>query len=375
MAGKSLESASPLLGMIPIAGPFLSAGAKVAGGIMESQDKPGITGGGGGSGPTTPYAPSANSQYYAGMPLNPAQSSDFSNWLRSQTGKGATPFNATTALPGGGTTKPGQLTAPNNQLIQHIMQSFIMPGGVMEEMQRTGLPIDQTQAWKAMVASMQRQIAEGGANLKEGMSAGGNLVGSPYGKASTDYYSQTGKDLNAQLLEGQARALEAARGRQMGATQMGEQFGMGIQGLDQEAIQRMYQEFIRTRPEYNPLINTEYGMATTFPQYMGKESGGGILGGLLSNSGGIMNMLQGLMKKPGGDGAPDSTLIGGGNQDPGTYTAANDWGGWGPTGGSPDVSGGDVPSPNVGSGWPAGSGPQLTNRGITPDYFPGLTSF
>ena len=224
-------------------------------------------------------APSANSQYYAGSTLDPNFTKDFFGWLQGQIGQGATPFNLSAVMPSDGSvTAPGTLTAPNNALIQSLMKSF--QTGPMADMLATGSPIDQTPAWQAMVDSMQRTIGENRANLKESFNAGGSLVGSPYGSAATDFESQTAKDLNAQLLGASTTAMEAAKSRQLQATGMEEGFGQYLQGLDQASIDRLLQEFIRTRPEYSPLLNSMYGAATTFPPYLQKTQGGGLAGGM-----------------------------------------------------------------------------------------------
>jgi hypothetical protein len=58
--------------------------------------------------------------------------------------------------------------------------------------------------------------------------------------------------------------------------QMG--FGAGelTQQLGQEAIDRAYQEFIRTRPEYNPLLSQMFAAAFTFPPIYSPGKGVGM---------------------------------------------------------------------------------------------------
>jgi len=68
-----------------------------------------------------------------------------------------------------------------------------------------------------------------------------------------------------------------------------EQAGMEQQSLDQGSIDRLVQEFIRTRPEYSPLLSGMEQMGTTFsPLYghtgfgaaFGQSFGGGLGSGL-----------------------------------------------------------------------------------------------
>jgi hypothetical protein len=242
------------------------------------------------------------------QPLFPYFTNDFYNYLRQQMGQGATPFNLQAALPTGGTTGAGQLSAPMTPLLQQLSDYYSgKPGasggpgmGTLSEMSKTGMPVDQTPAWQAMVDSMQRQIKQGAAGLREQFAFRGNLASSPFAGAETDYYNQANKDLNAQLLQGQAGALEAARGRQMSASQFlgsqHEQLGELMQNMDQQSIDRLLQEFIRTRPEYSPFLNMLFGAATTFPSVIGKQSGVGAAGAALSGAGTAASGIADLIR-------------------------------------------------------------------------------
>ena len=44
-----------------------------------------------------------------------------------------------------------------------------------------------------------------------------------------------------------------------------EQFGGALQGLDQDAINRLYQQFYQIQPQYNPLLGATGQLASTFP--------------------------------------------------------------------------------------------------------------
>ena len=230
-------------------------------------------------------APSANSQYYAGQPLDPQLTNTLFNWLQEQIGTGLQAFDWSSILPSTGqATEAGQLTAQNNPLLQQLMQSF--QSGNMASMANTGNPIDQTPAWNAMVQSMQQNIQRNQANLKEQFNVGGNLAGSPYGDAMQNYLQGVTSTQNAQLLGAQTSALESAANRQLQATSMEGQLGQTLQNLDQASIDRMYQEFQRTQPQNNPMLQYIMQAATTFPQYLQKKSGGGGLMSLLGMLGG-----------------------------------------------------------------------------------------
>jgi len=267
-------------------------------------------------------------------PLDPSFTQNFLQFLTSQMGKGATPFDLSALLPTGGETGAGQLTAPLNPLIQALMKFYQtgQPGetpglGPLSEMSKTGMPVDQTPAWKAMVEAMQRQIGQGAEGMREQFAFTGNLASSPFGQAMGDYYGQTEKDINAQLMQAQTQALEAARARQMGASEF-LATGMGnlselLQGYDQASIDRLLAEFIRTRPEYGPLINAMFGMATTFPPYLGGSYGLGVGGALAGSAGSIMSGIADLYGTIRG---------GGGGSSGGIYTGA----------GGEVISGGDI---------------------------------
>lgn len=214
--------------------------------------------------------------YYTTPTYDPMFTGQFYNYLTQQLGQGTTPFNLSSQLPTSGqATQPGQLTAPMNDLMQQLMQFYSggqsnIPGASqMTQMAQTGNPIDQTPAWQAMIEAQGRNTEQNAANLREQFAFGGNLKSSPFGNAMTDYYSQTAKDQNALLGQMTAQAGESAQGRELQAQNnifSGAQgFGSELQGLDQNSINAMYQEFIRTQPEYNPMMQMMAGGATASP--------------------------------------------------------------------------------------------------------------
>lgn len=228
-------------------------------------------------------------------PIAPNLTTDFFNFLKSNISQGATPFNLQTALPTGGVTAPGQLSAPINPVLQQIADFYQgkdtnLPGGnSLRDLSATGSPIDQTPAWQAMIEAQQRNIKQNEAGLREQFASLGTLRGSPFGQAEADYRMQTAKDQNAALLAATAQAQEAAQGRRLSASsglvQGAGSIGEMLQNFDQQAIDRLLQEFIRTRPEYSPYLNLLYGAATTFPPYTQSGKGGGILGGIADAAG------------------------------------------------------------------------------------------
>lgn len=229
----------------------------------------------------------------------PGLSQDFVNYLMQNIGAGVTPFNLQTMLPGGGQTQPGQLTAGLNPLAQQLLQFFQggggsgVPGlgalGQIAGGQFAGLPgggtlqtiansgISALPEWTGMVNAQQQNIQQNLANLKEQFAGTGNLAGSPFGTATSNYLSQTTADQNALLgqlqqqniLQGQ---IPAAQGL-LGMTQAGagtlfggeQQFASGLQSLNQEAIQNQLQEFIRTSSQNNPLLQDIMGLSTLYP--------------------------------------------------------------------------------------------------------------
>lgn len=212
---------------------------------------------------------------FAENPLNPALTNQFFNYLFSQIGQGVDPFNLSALLPTGGTTGPGQLSAPLSPEMQQLAQLF-MPGGSMNQLATGG--VSALPAWHQMVDAMQRQIGQGAANLKEQFNVEGGLASSPFGQAATDYQLQSNKDLNSLLGNMTFQGIQD----QLAASGMMGDVGNMFQNLDQSSIDRLYQEFVRTSPQYNPLLGMQFGAATTFPPMVQPGSSSGILGSLLS---------------------------------------------------------------------------------------------
>jgi hypothetical protein len=211
---------------------------------------------------------------YTGGPLDPQLTSALFNYLQGQVGQGVTPFNLSASLPSGGTTAPGTLTAPMNPLMQALNQFYAGQGGGPNSFI---LPM-----WQSQMAAMQQPIQENLANLKEQFGAQGALGSSEMAKAMQDYLTQT--TLQQQSLLGQ-ETLSALPGMQSEAA--------ATQQLDQSSIQNLLQEFMRTQPQYNPLLQEMFGGSTTFPpMYTAK---GGVGQALIGSAGGAMSGLANLI--------------------------------------------------------------------------------
>jgi hypothetical protein len=209
---------------------------------------------------------------------------------------------------------PGQLTAPPNVNLTGLSnflaggQSNIPGMNQLAQIAQTGNPFNVSPEWQAMVAAQQQDIQQQAAQLKESMSAGGNLVGTPYGTTMQDFYSQTAAQQNALLAQLQQSAYNQAQQAQLGA--QGQILGQvlptsqQLQGVQQAGLSNAYQAWLQSQPQYNPLLGYQMAAATTFPSYMQEQKSnvagtigsvlGGIAGGFLNPIGGITSGLGGL---------------------------------------------------------------------------------
>jgi len=204
-------------------------------------------------------------------PQYPGLSQSFANYISSQIGQGASPFNLQTMLPTGGSTMPGQLTAGLNPLLSQLMNFFQTgQGGSLPGMSQLSTiannGVSALPEWQSMINAQQQNIQQNQANLKEQFGSMGDLAGSPFGTAMSNYMSQTTADQNALLGQLQQSNIQNI---QMPAIQSlfggSQAMAGGLQGLDQQAIQNMYQEFQRVSPQNNPLMQEMMGLATLFP--------------------------------------------------------------------------------------------------------------
>lgn len=211
--------------------------------------------------------------------FDPIFTAQFYSWLQEQLGKGATPFGGTTSLPTGGQTAPGQLTAPLNPLEQSLSNFYQTgQGGPMPGV----MPM-----WNATIAAMngpQGPVAQQEALLRGQFAFSGDLASSPFAQAMTQFGEQTALNQNALLTQATLSALPTMQ-----------DFAGGLQSLDQEAINRQLAEFMRTQPEYSPLLNMLFGGATSSPGVFSKSGKGlGGIGAILGGAGGAMSGIAAL---------------------------------------------------------------------------------
>jgi len=200
--------------------------------------------------------------------LDPQLTNAFAQWLQSQLGTGMTPFDLSAILPSTGqATAPGTLTAPENPILQQLQQFYTNgTGGPLPGV----LPM-----WNAEMQQMNIPIQQQLANIKEQFGARGALGSTEMATALEQYGSQTAADQEALLTQATQAALP-------GMTQ----FGEGLQQLDQNSINALYQEFQRTQPQNNPLLGMISGISTTFPPIY--DTKGGASSGLLGSMGSLL---------------------------------------------------------------------------------------
>lgn len=222
---------------------------------------------------------------YTGRTLDPQLTEQLAQWLMSQLGKGATPFDLSAILPSTGqATTPGTLTAPENPILQSLQQ-FYQTG--------TGGPLPGVlPMWQSEIQAMNIPIQQQLANIKEQFGARGALGSSELGSALETYGAQTAADQEALLGR---LTLEALPGM--------EQFGAGLQAEDQASIDRLLQEFQRTQPEYSPLLQEEFGFGTAFPPIYGRPGFGASFQSALGSALGNTLGTFGLQTGPGGTSA------------------------------------------------------------------------
>jgi osmotically-inducible protein OsmY len=214
--------------------------------------------------------------YYSQQTMFPNLTADMFQFLQNNVGQGATPFNLSAILPSSGqASAPGSLTAGPNPILQGLMDYYsggkpsASPGAAgLDSMSKTGNPIDQMPAWNAMIQAQQRNTDQNAAALREQYAFAGTLKGSPFAQGIQDFYNQNTLNQNAMLTQATAQAGENAANRQLSASstiqQNAQQLGQLFQGMDQNAINSMLQEFIRTRPEYSPLLNAMFAASTSY---------------------------------------------------------------------------------------------------------------
>jgi hypothetical protein len=197
---------------------------------------------------------------------DPNLTSEWDTWLQSQIGTGVAPFDLSAILPSSGqATTPGTLTAPENALMQQLNAFYEGQGtGVSGTMTSggtaTGGPLSYVlPMWQSEVSAMNQPIQQQLADIKEQFGSQGALGSSEMATAMANYGAQTAASEESLLgqLTMQALPLEASE-------------AAATQTLDQSAITNLYNEFIRTQPQYNPLISDIQSTANTYPSTYGK---------------------------------------------------------------------------------------------------------
>lgn len=247
--------------------------------------------------------------FFNEQPISPQLQNNFGNYLMQNLGKGATPFDLSALFPSSGQAgSQGQLSAPLTQLLTQLQGLFsgqISPSqggpmggafGTLSNVAQNGISAVPT--WQSMVDAMQRQIGQGANNLREQFASMGALAGSPFGQAMTDYQTQSNKDLNSQLAQLQYQGIQDQLAAASGLMSSSDSLGQFIQGLDQGSIDRLYNEFLRTQPEYNPLLGMTAGLATTFQPILTKNYGVGA-GAALQGIGSIAQGIGSIIKPQG----------------------------------------------------------------------------
>jgi hypothetical protein len=228
--------------------------------------------------------------YQQSRTIDPAMTQAMNQYLMNMMGQGASPFNLSALMPSTGqATTPGSLTAPMTPTMQNLQDFLMGKSAGVSGVPGTSGPLSYVSPmWQSEISAMNQPIQQQLANIKEQFGAQGALGSSEMANALQNYGSQTA--LGEQALLGQL-TMQAL------PTEM--QAAGGFQQMDQQAIQNMYNEFIRTRPEYSPLLQEQYGMATTFPPIYQKGGGSGsaLMGALpglgMNAAGSIMEGLSG----------------------------------------------------------------------------------
>jgi hypothetical protein len=266
---------------------------------------------------TPPFAPGQNVSG-PGLPADlghgieatglqyPGLSADMAAWLTSQMGQGLSAFGGITQLPTGGQTAPGQLSAGMNPLLAQLAQFFqtgqggSMPGmSTLADIANNG--VSALPEWQSMVAAMGQNTAQNEAQLKEQFAGMGDLAGSPFATGISNYLQQTNLDQNALLGQLQQSNIQNIQMPAINELFQGSQaMAGGLQTMDQEAINRMYQQFQLDQPQNNPLLQDMMGMATLYPPTNKTPSAAELFNQGMSGAGQLMQGIGSINNNPPG---------------------------------------------------------------------------
>jgi hypothetical protein len=204
--------------------------------------------------------------------IDPALTNQLLGYLGGNIGQGLPAFNQSVALPSGGQTQPGQLTAGLNPVLQSVEQFMTGAGG-------PGSLPGVMPMWQSEMAAMQQPIQQNLAQLREQFGSMGALGSSEFAQAGQNYMSQTSADEMALLTSATMAALPT-----MTTT------GMDLQGIDQSAISNAYNQFMTDLPQNNPLMGDMMTAGFTFPGTYNKpptelQALAGQAGNILSSAG------------------------------------------------------------------------------------------
>ena len=248
------------------------------------------------------------------QPLVPGLTENWSQYLGSQVGQGVTPFNLATPLSTGGETMPGQVNAPLNPILQQLQQYFQTgksSNAGINALNEQAQGMSAVPEWQSAIAAQQQNIQQNQANLKEQFAGMGGLAGSEYGQAMQNYMQGTTANQNALLAQMQQQNEQIQQGAATTLTGLQQQVGTLFQGLNQQDIQNLMSEFIRTQPQYSPMLNYIYGQSNAYSPIFNTKTGAGIASSLIpmgagavaggagaaASGGGIMKIILGALAK------------------------------------------------------------------------------
>jgi len=209
-------------------------------------------------------------------PTSPQLQGNWSNWLNGQVGQGLPAFNLPTNLPTGGQTQAGAVNAPLDQTLQDLMGYFQTGKSSDPGLTALGQLAQGTSAipqWQADIKAMQPQIAQNQANLKEQFASTGALGSSEYGAAESNFAQGTASSQNALLAQIQQQNQQTQLSAASGLAGLQSQLGQYLQGLDQQSIQNMMQEYMTTLPQNSPILQYLYGQSNSYAPIFNRQTG------------------------------------------------------------------------------------------------------
>lgn len=233
-------------------------------------------------------------------PQYPGLGLDFANMLNSQIGQGLPQFDMSTLLPTGGSTAPGQLTAGMNPLLAQLNQFFQTgQGGNMPGMNTLSTIANQGVSalpeWQAMIAAQQQNIGMNQADLAAQFAGTGNIAGSGFGTAMSQFQQGTTANQNSLLGQLQQSNIQNIQMPAINELFQGSQATAGaLQTLDQNAIDNLYKQFQTDLPQNNPLLQYMSQYGSLYPPTATSETGTqqfqDIMGGINQGTQAAMNI-------------------------------------------------------------------------------------